>query len=90
MAATSLNVNGRTVSVTIEDPDTPLLYVLRNELGLHGPRFGSGLGQCGLQGARRWRGGPFVRSPLSAVTGRIVTLEELGTDANPHPRASQC
>ena len=47
MAATSLNVNGKDVAVTIDDPDTPLLYVLRNELGLHGPRFGCGLGQCG-------------------------------------------
>ena len=91
MAATSLNVNGRTVSVTIEDPDTPLLYVLRNEFGLHGPRFGSGLGQCGACTVHV--DGAAVRScvtPLSAVTGRIVTLEGLGTDANPHPRASQC
>ena len=80
-----ITVNGQSWAVNAS-PDTPLLYVLRNEFGLHGPRFGSGLGQCGLQGARRWRGGPFVRS---AVTGRIVTLEELGTDANPHPRGSQ-
>src|SRR5262249_2373618 len=47
MATTSLSVNGRTVSITVDDSDTPLLYVLRNELGLHGPRFGCGLGQCG-------------------------------------------
>ena len=47
MATTSLNVNGKAVSVTVDDPDTPLLYVLRNDLGLHGPRFGCGLGQCG-------------------------------------------
>jgi nicotinate dehydrogenase subunit A len=86
VATRSLNVNGRTVSVSVDDPDTPLLYVLRNELGLHGPRFGCGLGQCGactvhVEGAA-------VRScvtPLSAVTGRIVTLEGLGTDAAPHP-----
>jgi nicotinate dehydrogenase subunit A len=86
VAATSLNVNGRTVSVTIEDPDTPLLYVLRNEFGLHGPRFGCGLGQCGACTVHV--DGAAVRScvtPLSAVTGRIVTLEGLGTDANPHP-----
>src|ERR1700757_4957496 len=86
VAATSLNVNGRTVSITVEDPDTPLLYVLRNELGMHGPRFGCGLGQCGactvhVDGAA----GRSCIMPLSAVKGRIVTLEGLGTDTNPHP-----
>jgi nicotinate dehydrogenase subunit A len=86
VAARSLNVNGRTVSVTVDDPDTPLLYVLRNELGLHGPRFGCGLGQCGACTVHV--DGAAVRScvtPLSAVTGQIVTLEGLGTDAAPHP-----
>jgi nicotinate dehydrogenase subunit A len=81
-----LNVNGGTVSVTVDDPDTPLLYVLRNDLGLHGPRFGCGLGQCGACTVHV--GGATVRScitPLSAVTGQIVTLEGLGTDAAPHP-----
>jgi nicotinate dehydrogenase subunit A len=85
MATTSLNVNGRTVSVTVDDPDTPLLYVLRNELELHGPRFGCGLAQCGACTVHI--DGEAVRScvtPLSAVTGRIVTLEGLGTDTNPH------
>ena len=43
----SLNVNGKTVSITIDDPDMPLLYALRDNLGLHGPRFGCGLSQCG-------------------------------------------
>jgi len=78
-------VNGRTVSVTVDDPDTPLLYVLRNELGLHGPRFGCGLGQCGACTVHV--DGAAVRScitPLSTVTGKVVTLEGLGTDANPH------
>jgi nicotinate dehydrogenase subunit A len=82
----SLNVNGRTVSVTVDDPDTPLLYVLRNELGLHGPRFGCGLGQCGACTVHV--DGAAVRScvtPLSSVTAQIVTLEGLGTDAAPHP-----
>jgi nicotinate dehydrogenase subunit A len=82
----SLNVNGRTVSVSVDDPDTPLLYLLRNELGLHGPRFGCGLGQCGACTVHV--DGAAVRScvtPLSSVTGRIVTLEGLGTDAAPHP-----
>ena len=86
MAPTSLSVNGRTVSVTVDDPDTPLLYVLRNELGLHGPRFGCGLGQCGA--CTVLVDEAAVRScvtPLSAVTGKVVTLEGLGSDANPHP-----
>jgi nicotinate dehydrogenase subunit A len=47
MAITQLNVNRRVVCVTVDDPDMPLLYVLRDELGLRGPRFGCGLGQCG-------------------------------------------
>src|ERR1700757_4151103 len=86
VAATSLNVNGRTVSVAVDDPDTPLLYVLRNELGLHGPRFGCGLGQCGACTVHV--DGAAVRScvtPLSSVTGRIVTLEGLAPNAPPHP-----
>jgi nicotinate dehydrogenase subunit A len=85
VVSTSLDVNGRTVSVTVDDPDTPLLYVLRNELGLHGPRFGCGLGQCGACTVHV--DGAAVRScitPLSTVTGKVVTLEGLGTDANPH------
>src|SRR5258708_36932326 len=43
----SLNVNGKAVRITIDDPDMPLLYALRDNLALHGPRFGSGLAQCG-------------------------------------------
>ncbi len=82
-----LSVNGFTVSVAVDDPDTPLLYVLRNELGLHGPRFGCGLGQCGACTVHI--DGNAVRScitPLSSVTNsKIVTLEGLGTDEHPHP-----
>ena len=87
MAATQLNVNGVTVSITVEDADVPLLYVLRNELGLHGPRFGCGLGQCGACTVHI--DGNAVRScvtPLSSVIDRkVVTLEGLGTDEHPHP-----
>ena len=86
MPTTVLNVNGKRVSVTVDDPDTPLLYVLRNELGLHGPRFGCGLGQCGACTVHV--GGSAARSCimlLSTVTGAVITLEGLGTDAHPHP-----
>ena len=86
MPTTVLNVNGKRVSLTVDDPDTPLLYVLRNELGLHGPRFGCGLGQCGACTVHV--GGSAARScimPLSTVTGAVITLEGLGTDAHPHP-----
>jgi nicotinate dehydrogenase subunit A len=87
VAATQLNVNGVTVSVAVDDADVPLLYVLRNELGLHGPRFGCGLGQCGACTVHI--DGNAVRScitPLSSVADRkVVTLEGLGTDEHPHP-----
>jgi nicotinate dehydrogenase subunit A len=83
----ALNVNGRAVSVKVDDPDMPLLYALRNDLGLHGPRFGCGLGQCGS--CMVHVDGEAVQScviPLSAVAGKkVVTLEGLGTAAKPHP-----
>jgi nicotinate dehydrogenase subunit A len=83
----SLNVNGRKAVVTVDDPNMPLLYALRNDLGLHGPRFGCGLGQCGACTVHL--DGNAVRScitPLSAVGDRsIVTLEGLGTPEKPHP-----
>ena len=43
----TLNVNGKPAAITADDPQMPLLYALRDDLGLHGPRFGCGLGQCG-------------------------------------------
>jgi nicotinate dehydrogenase subunit A len=82
-----LSVNGKTVSVAYDDPDTPLLYILRDDLGLHGPRFGCGLGQCGACTVHI--DGEAVRScvtPLSTVKdSKIVTLEGLGTEAHLHP-----
>jgi nicotinate dehydrogenase subunit A len=86
MPGTQLNVNGKSVSVLVDDPNEPLLYVLRDNLGLHGPRFGCGLGQCGACTVHI--GGVAVRScvmPLSAVKGKVVTLEGLGSEARPHP-----
>jgi nicotinate dehydrogenase subunit A len=87
MARIDLNVNGKAVAVTVDDPDMPLLYALRNDLELHGPRFGCGLGQCGACTVHV--DGEAVRScvtPLSSIgKGKIVTLEGLGTPARPHP-----
>jgi nicotinate dehydrogenase subunit A len=86
MTSTQLNVNGKTVALSVDDVDVPLLYVLRDDLGLHGPRFGCGLGQCGACTVHI--DGVAVRScvmPLSAVKGKVVTLEGLGTEAKPHP-----
>ena len=82
-----LNVNGRATAVEVDDPDMPLLYALRNDLGLHGPRFGCGLGQCGSCTVHI--DGEAVRScvtPLSSVAPgqRIVTLEGRGSPENPH------
>ena len=101
MAKKSLQVNGKRVSVTYDDPSMPLLYALRDTLGLHGPRFGCGLGQCGSCTVHI--DGIAVRScvtPISTVTGKqkIVTLEGLGTPEKPHPvqkafieeQAAQC
>ena len=84
----SLNVNGKAVSISIVDPEMPLLYALRDNLALHGPRFGCGLAQCGACTVHI--DGKAVRScvlPLSKVSAeqKIVTLEGLGTPENPHP-----
>jgi nicotinate dehydrogenase subunit A len=82
-----LNVNGKTATVDVDDPAMPLLYALRDNLGLHGPRFGCGLGQCGACTVHL--DGLAVRSctiPVSAAKGKkVVTLEGLGTPAKPHP-----
>ncbi len=80
-----INVNGAEYVVTAEG-DTPLLYVLRNDLGLNEPKFGCGLAQCGACTAIV--GGEATRTcvfPLSAVgTASVVTLEGLGTVERPH------
>ncbi len=80
----TFNVNGRTQSVDA-DSDTPLLYVLRNDLQLNGPKFGCGLAQCGTCTVHI--NGEVARScsvPVSAVQGRTVTtLEGLMVDGKP-------
>ena len=82
----SLNVNGKTHTVEA-DPDMPLLYALRNDLGLNNPHFGCGLAQCGACTVHL--DGNAIRScvtPVSAVAdGKIVTLAGLGTPEKPHP-----
>jgi nicotinate dehydrogenase subunit A len=85
MAAIALTVNGRSRTVDT-DPTTPLLYVLRNDLDLNGPRFGCGLSQCGA--CTVIMNGAAVRSctlPVSAAQGKsVTTLEGLGSVAEPH------
>ena len=85
MAQYQLTVNGKRSTVSVE-PDTPLLYVLRNDLGLNGPKFGCGLAQCGACSVLA--GGREIRScvtPVSRVEGDITTLEGLGSIERPHP-----
>src|SRR5579862_4080101 len=82
----SLNINGTEHTVEA-DPDTPLLYVLRDHLGFNNPHFGCGLGQCGactvhLDGKAQHS----CDKKISAVADRkIVTLAGLGTPEQPHP-----
>jgi nicotinate dehydrogenase subunit A len=82
----NLTVNGRPVSVDV-DPDAPLIYVLRNDLALNGPKLGCARGQCGACTVHL--DGMAVRScqvPVKAVEGRsVITLEGLGTPEKPHP-----
>jgi nicotinate dehydrogenase subunit A len=82
----TLNVNGRRHTVEA-DPDMPLLYALRNDVGLNNPHFGCGLAQCGACTVHL--DGQPIRScvtPLSDVgDGKIVTLAGLGTPEQPHP-----
>jgi nicotinate dehydrogenase subunit A len=99
MSAMTLKVNGSTHTLEL-DPATPLLYALSDDLGLRGPKFGCGLGQCGacaviVDGqARR-----SCITPVDEVQGsEITTLEGLGTLEKPHPiqqafideQAAQC
>jgi nicotinate dehydrogenase subunit A len=99
MAKISLKVNGNTRVVDVE-PDTPLLYVLRNDLQLNGPKFGCGLAQCGA--CTVIMDGKAIRSCVTRVTAAsnrpVTTLEGLGSTKKLHPiqkafideQAAQC
>jgi nicotinate dehydrogenase subunit A len=86
MTRMNLDVNGKAHAIDA-DPDMPLLYALRNDLGLNNPHFGCGLAQCGACTVHV--DGQPVRScitPVSAVgNSKVVTLAGLGTPENPHP-----
>ncbi|MBI3707985.1 MAG: (2Fe-2S)-binding protein [Proteobacteria bacterium] len=100
MASYTISVNGNSLAVDSRDPDQPLLYVLRNSLGLTGAKFGCGLGQCGA--CTVIVDGEATRScqmPVAAAVGRkITTIEGLGAPDKPHPvqaafiaeQAAQC
>jgi len=100
MPTIALNVNGSARTVDVRDPAEPLLFVLRNQLGLTGAKYGCGLGQCGA--CTVLIDGEAVRSctiPVSSATGKaLTTIEGLGTAARPHPvqaafiqeQAAQC
>ena len=85
MSNVTLKVNGRTHTVDV-DPATPLLYILRNDLDLRGPRFGCGLGQCGA--CTVIINGTATRScvtPVSTVRAEVTTLEGIGKEGALHP-----
>jgi nicotinate dehydrogenase subunit A len=95
-----LTVNDESHTIESRDPAQPLLYVLRNALGLHGPKYGCGLGQCGTCTVHV--DGVAARScmlPIAEASGhRITTIEGLGSPDRPHPvqaafiaeQAAQC
>src|ERR1700681_1366518 len=87
MSRYSLTIDGQGHQVDVDDPDTPLLYVLRDELGMNNPRFGCGLGQCGACTVHL--NGEPARScitPLSSVQNTpVTTLAGIGTEEKPHP-----
>ncbi|HXQ51714.1 MAG TPA: (2Fe-2S)-binding protein [Stellaceae bacterium] len=82
-----LEVNGQSHTVELDDPEMPLLYALRDDLGMSNPRFGCGLAQCGACTVHV--NGEAVRScvtPAASVAGKkITTLAGLGTPEHPHP-----
>ena len=100
MTTVQLRVNGMPKTVQVDDPETPLLYVLRNDLDLTGTRFGCGLAQCGACTVHvDGRATRSCNTPVSAVQGRsVTTIEGLGSPEKPDPlqaafiaeQAAQC
>jgi len=86
----TLSVNGSPHQISVDDPDMPLLYALRDDIGLNNPRFGCGLGQCGA--CTVIIDGAAVRScslPVTAAEGKsLTTLHDVGTPETPHPLQS--
>jgi nicotinate dehydrogenase subunit A len=99
MASISMTVNGSPQTVDV-DPESPLLFALRNDLRLNGPKFGCGLAQCGA--CTVLLDGKPIRSCVTrmstAANRDVITIEGLGTPDNPHPlqtafieeQAAQC
>ena len=87
MPSYQLNVNGQIKTVQVSDPQQPLLYAIRNSLGLTGAKYGCGLGQCGA--CMVHIDGRASRSCMvsvsQAVNKKIITIEGLGTPEKPHP-----
>jgi nicotinate dehydrogenase subunit A len=87
MSLFGLKVNGTSYSVNVNDPTTPLLYVLQEQILTNGPKFGCGLGQCGA--CTVLLDGVPIRSCITAIKDSaghaITTVEGLGTPDNPHP-----
>jgi nicotinate dehydrogenase subunit A len=100
MTTYKFQLNGREANVESWDPNQPLLYVLRNEMGLHGPKFGCGMAQCGAcRVIVDGKAVPSCVTTIKQVQGKAVTtLEGLGTPEKPHPvqaafiqeQAAQC
>src|ERR1700759_3397541 len=97
----SLSINGQLRTVSVADDTEPLLYVLRNQLGQRGPKFGCGVAQCGS--CTVLVNGTITRSCVTPVSGlasgaEVTTLDGLGSLAQPHPlqqsfidqQAAQC
>ena len=87
MAVYNLNVNGKRHSVDVDDPTTPLLYILQENLQLNGPKFGCGLGQCGS--CTVLLDGEPIRSCITQISDSadhaIISIEGLGSPERPHP-----
>ncbi len=87
MPSYQITVNGKPFPINVDDPNTPVLYILQDVLQLNGPKFGCGVAQCGS--CTVLLGGQPIRSCVTATSDcdgqQITTIEGLGTVDNPHP-----